>query len=636
MVGWYFKPKTPGETIREPIHGEFFATDAISDPGMALVREGIQNSLDAGRAGEIVHVRLFASGERHAAAVRDVDRFFGAAREHLGAPGSGLHPEDVPDANVTCPFVVFEDFGTQGLEGDPSEPFRPKTSKANHFYYFFRAEGQTDKGASERGSWGVGKHVFWRSSRVSTVLAYTVRASDQKRLLMGKSVLKCHWVDDVHYQDGYYGTKAPATDGLVMPIHDETELESFRAAFQLRRTAEPGLSVVVPWPDPEITREALLKSVVRDYFYPILAEQLHVVVETPATRTSLDAASLIPEVRRLGGPLVDELEPVLELATWARALDAGERATLNMPSSSHAWKWDKALFPEALAKELQAKFERLERIAVRVPVTVRKKNAPPKESFYDVFMVRDVSDGRGRPTFIREGVIVPKVDAPRSRGVRALVIADDEALASFLRDAENPSHTEWQHDGSNFKGKYRSGASDLKFVKRSVHEIVRVLSETESKEDRALLADFFSLPGEMLRGRAKKPGEETGTEPPVGPDTRSTALAFRVQKIQGGFSVLPGDKSQHVPRILEIRAAYDVRRGNPLKKYRDSDFKFEASPIRFDPPPQGVEVLEYGENRLLIEVLNPKFSLHVSGFDSRRDLYVKVEPKEALLVDSTS
>ena len=49
MHGWYFRPKVKGETIREPIHGEFFATDAISDPGMALVREGIQNSLDAGR-----------------------------------------------------------------------------------------------------------------------------------------------------------------------------------------------------------------------------------------------------------------------------------------------------------------------------------------------------------------------------------------------------------------------------------------------------------------------------------------------------------------------------------------------------------------------------------------------------------
>jgi hypothetical protein len=41
MHGWYFRPKVKGEVIREPIYGEFFATDAISDPGMALVREGI-------------------------------------------------------------------------------------------------------------------------------------------------------------------------------------------------------------------------------------------------------------------------------------------------------------------------------------------------------------------------------------------------------------------------------------------------------------------------------------------------------------------------------------------------------------------------------------------------------------------
>ena len=59
MHGWYFRPKVKGETIREPIHGEFFATDAISDPGMALVREDIQNSLDAGRKGEKVMVRIY-------------------------------------------------------------------------------------------------------------------------------------------------------------------------------------------------------------------------------------------------------------------------------------------------------------------------------------------------------------------------------------------------------------------------------------------------------------------------------------------------------------------------------------------------------------------------------------------------
>jgi hypothetical protein len=54
MHSWYFRPKVKGETI----HGEFFATDAISDPGMALVREGIQNSLDAGMRGEKSIVRI--------------------------------------------------------------------------------------------------------------------------------------------------------------------------------------------------------------------------------------------------------------------------------------------------------------------------------------------------------------------------------------------------------------------------------------------------------------------------------------------------------------------------------------------------------------------------------------------------
>ena len=62
MAEWYFRPKSPGETIREPVQGEFFATDAISDPGIALIREGIQNALDASKSDQKVLVRVFVSG----------------------------------------------------------------------------------------------------------------------------------------------------------------------------------------------------------------------------------------------------------------------------------------------------------------------------------------------------------------------------------------------------------------------------------------------------------------------------------------------------------------------------------------------------------------------------------------------
>ena len=67
MPFWRFNQVRPGDKIREPIQGEFFSAEAISNnSGEALSREGIQNSLDAGRNNETVVVRLFVSGEKEA------------------------------------------------------------------------------------------------------------------------------------------------------------------------------------------------------------------------------------------------------------------------------------------------------------------------------------------------------------------------------------------------------------------------------------------------------------------------------------------------------------------------------------------------------------------------------------------
>lgn len=59
---WHFIKPKPGDKNREPILGEFFATEAITNPAEALVREGDQNSLDAGLDG-LVRVRIYISGE---------------------------------------------------------------------------------------------------------------------------------------------------------------------------------------------------------------------------------------------------------------------------------------------------------------------------------------------------------------------------------------------------------------------------------------------------------------------------------------------------------------------------------------------------------------------------------------------
>jgi hypothetical protein len=120
MATWNFMEQRPGETTREPIQGEFFATEAISNTAAALVREGNQNSLDAGRDGEKIRVRLYLSGtDGKAAAPEKIAPYLDGAWPHYRAKQNGLR--DAPSEGERCPFLVFEDFGTSGLAGDPMQ-----------------------------------------------------------------------------------------------------------------------------------------------------------------------------------------------------------------------------------------------------------------------------------------------------------------------------------------------------------------------------------------------------------------------------------------------------------------------------------------------------------------------------------
>lgn len=47
-IGWHFSPALPGYRTRESQVGKFFNSDAVESRANALVREGTQNTLDAG------------------------------------------------------------------------------------------------------------------------------------------------------------------------------------------------------------------------------------------------------------------------------------------------------------------------------------------------------------------------------------------------------------------------------------------------------------------------------------------------------------------------------------------------------------------------------------------------------------
>jgi hypothetical protein len=184
-LGWMFREMARGEVNVDPIQSEFFTTEAIDGQAEAIVREAVQNSLDAGTTGTKVRVCFRISDEKDSLDSSTHQFFFKGLELHLSAPDVGLAKR--PDSHEKVAFLTIEDFGTRGLWGDPSQSADEKDER-NDFYYFWRNVGRSRKGETDLGRWGLGKNVFPATSRAN------YKASGDGRSQIGRQ-LRLHPCD---------------------------------------------------------------------------------------------------------------------------------------------------------------------------------------------------------------------------------------------------------------------------------------------------------------------------------------------------------------------------------------------------------------------------------------------------------
>lgn len=623
-VRWIFRQLRRGDKDRQPTQGEFFATDAIRSVAEALVRESIQNSLDASLrvSGEAVRVRFHLG----TIPTKTIQNYFKEGWSHFTAAGNGL--DDVPSLeDFWCSFLTVEDFATTGLIGDVNQ-WRHEQGVKNPFYYFFRTEGRSGKGEEDRGRWGIGKYVFPRSSQINAFFALTVRSDDNRRLLMGQAVLKSHIVGSNYFTpDGDYGLDGK--DGFVLPAEDPKLLDRFSQDFALQRKNQTGLSVVVPWVDPQIDDEAILRAVIEDYFYPILSGLLVVSVSHGGSEVEISKTSLSGVCRKLGEEFEKRMLPLLELTNWSRENMAAAAIRLN-PADNQRPKWEPQLVPNDKITELRGKFRSGQRLSIEIPLTVRERGQPARDSFFRVFLVKDGTE-EGAPVFIRDGITISDVRGRWVPGVRSLVIVDHPPLAKLLGDSENPAHTQWQRDREHFRHKYPYGKSYIDFVSHSVSMFVRYLNESDEQPAKDLLREIFFVPKKpesaepKEKSKPRKRNKGDVIEP--NPSIERVKRRFTLAKVAGGFTITHGEKGAELPTVLEIAVAYDRRRGSPLKKYAAADFKLNEAPITVET--EGAKSGERHLNRMVVKVTQPEFKVTVTGFDENRDLFVDVKAKEA-------
>lgn len=621
---WLFRKKLPQEKTRDPVQGEFFNTTVVDDSCSSLIREGIQNALDARRSDcDNIIVRITLSGNENALSAEVAEKWFGALFPHLHSEDIGL--PSAPTSLETCPYILFEDFNTTGLFGDIHQ-HSAEPGVQNPFFYFFRAEGKSIKHGLKRGRWGLGKYVFPGSSRARALMCLTLPENSNQMLLMGQAVLRYHKLDDVHYSpDANWGVENDG--GADLPNSDKGLISEFKNDFGISRDDETGLSIAIPWYDAEsVTSSAMKSAVIRDYFWPIIHDKLVVIIKDGSSEITLDSNTI--------GELIDSNDSSLDhhligLAKWARE----EKSTAIKLNSVYPEQdtWSESTFPPDAVETLCARFINGEKLCLHVPITIVPKNGPERPSSFKVYFWKSGGERNSKPTFIRNGIIIRDAGTRNIRGVSCLVVIDDDGCATMLGDAENPAHTQWNHNTPSLRDNYKYPYWHVRAVTDSASKIFGLLSGAQRKESRSLLLDFFSLQKDEYRIKTESPPKKNkskGTDTPR-PDPEippSPPKRYRLKQRDGGFSVVRGDDDAPMPKRIEIQMAYDIISGSAaraLKSYDKNDFAIGSSDFRVQT--HNMKVCERKENRIITEIEDEDFSIDVDGFDPNRDLVVAVK-----------
>lgn len=636
---WEVRQKRTGDDFSDPISGEFFADGSTENPATALVAESLQNAMDAGRDvsrdGKPVHVRFSLLRGDSAMSGEEAQQWFGDIWPHLMCDGSGI--KDVPDPSEPCELLVVEDFGTCGLTGNVHSD--DATSEKNNFVDFLRSDGRTHKSAGDRGSWGVGKIVFPRSSRINGFLAYTVREDDNNRFAMGKVILKNRTVDGVQYQPPGYLVKSWADDSVPLPVDDREQIEKMRQAFGIARTDENGLSIAVPWVDPAIQYESILQAVVEKYAYAILAGELAVTLNDGSTPIELNAETL-PDY-------TDNLDPediaAIQLISWSLKVQDSDRLNVDAPPDKDKQRWHPDLLSEAVREQIKDALAERRPVAVRFPLHVPKaQSKEPVPAHFDVYLEHN-EGGSLRPRFVRECLAISGVRGLSATArTRSLVVVESGPLADLLGAAEPPSHNDWASDTANFKRSYKDCTHILTYVKKSVQHLMAAVRAGEDKPDPTVTMDFFAVvePDEKTPARkkkkTKKPGDAT-KKPEL--DIESNLPRVTITDVKGGFVVRPGDPKAKRYDCIDVTMAYDVFNKSPWSQYEPADFDLTRKDR------SGIQIAAGGDvtaevqapNRLRLTFTGDTYEVYVTGFDTNRDIKVKKrEVKASADSDSTA
>lgn len=645
MGKWLFAPQSGAEIRSENKDELLFRTEHSGEDEYAgtdsLAREILQNALDAGADQAPVRIRFALHEPSDAPPPERLAHYFSRLQTPLLKRQIHCDANGVPQC--PCRFLVVEDFGTRGLEGNPRQHREPQgqESGSESFYWFWRNTGISAKKGNELGRHGLGKLVFRAASQVGCMFGVTIRQSDRRELLMGQAFLHLHEFDGCEYKQAGFWCAGQDENDVPVPIEDPGELALFRQEWRISRTVEPGLSVVSPFVPEVLRADRLAQAVALHFFLRILRGQL--VVEITGTKTGkrsagkaetiiLDRERLADACREMdwSGPARTKrhVPPPTDFAQGC--MRATPDATTTLLGQDRLPEWNETIVaPDRLAA-LRNQFARGERVGLRVRLSLPVQSGPPRIGSFDVWVAKTANTKRLDSYYVREGMTITKLTSQAcKRGHQGLVLVEAGPLAELLGDCEGPAHEEWDTSQSRPDITWKTWKGRVKFVRRAVDGVVELLTPPVAAADYELLRDFFSIEQPGNRGASRTRGG--GVSDPV-PLTIPAVPPkwFEIAHRAGGFAIKRGDRNVAIPRnqVLSVRVAYNIPQGDPFHKWTAFDFSFSnmsGRPGELTCKLHGATLNSRIDNQLEIGDFAEDFECEVKGFDTFRDLYIRVD-----------
>jgi hypothetical protein len=598
MTKWQFEPLSAALIEQEPTQRDQFNNDEVL-LSEALVREAIQNSFDA-REDESVPVKVrFAIIDLDKTGTAQLGSYVETLQPHLEECGFDATPLEEASARV----LLVEDFNTVGLTGSLD------TDDGQNFHSFWRRHGISGKSGRLGGRWGLGKLVYSSTSEVRAFFGLTIRTGEKAPYLLGQAVLKNHKLGGVKHPPHGFWFKDRGPDDIQMPINDAEFIAAFCETTGCQRGSDSGLSIVIPYPNRDIDEAAMLRAVVKHYYFPILAGAL--VVEVGGTTVS--SANITDVAAMFGG-----LDLPIEFASAVQTQRSSPPQAVGINAIGTSGLTESDFASETLTK-LRSDFQNGAMIHVEVPVRLSSKAEGQIDTHIRLFLQLPTIPNDSCALFIRGSLTVPGEGKKNFHNVPAYgaLVAADPQIEAFLGDAENPAHTSWDAHTEKLTASWRNPYNSLRAIRSALKSLYQLVAEEAEQEDHDALIDFFSLVDHSPSGGTKRKRTPKKVDP-----IQPREIFLNVQPRSGGFVIAPGAgaASRTYPVRLRVRLAYDMLGADPFKRFSPFDFDLKKN-IELELENADAEFPV--ANVAVVTLQSPDFRIAASGFDVNRDLLVE-------------